>query len=263
MRFQVVPFWPLLPAFLFVVALREVPLIDSTLRYLARAFVSAAHVQARGSLYVALLSSLGEDFLPRPVAELSLTGQTVQRLGAANASGEWTVVITSESIDVQYSPRAGATGITFGEFCALASRYAAGAQTLVGQRASRVAVIREGLANKTADQLDALASRLLAARLAPFDGELFEWDWRAATRVERTFSSHAEPTNTIAILRRVEVTIPGRDPTDALFISTDVNTPPQRLEARFSPEDTASFVGASEAWHAALETALQVTVEGN
>lgn len=232
-----------------------------TTRYLARAFVSAAHLQARGSLYTDLLARLGDDFLPRPVAELSVSGVTVQRLGAATVSGEWSVVISSESVDVTYAPRVGGTSMSFGAFCAAAARYLSASHAIVGQRANRVAVVREGLAGTSLAELDALAARLLAVRPPPFDGSLFEWDWRVATRVSRAFGGHTELTNTIGSLRRLEVGIAGSDPVDRLFVSTDINTPPQLLDPRFSPEDAADFVTSSEAWHAELEAALQVAIE--
>jgi hypothetical protein len=194
--------------------------------------------------------------------ELTPTGATVQRLGAASLSGEWLVSLTSESADVMYSPLLGSPGEPFAQFCEKASRYIGACLTIVGQPAHRIALVREGFANKTPEELDALSTRLLT-RGAPFDQSLFEWDWRAATHIRRTFNEHTEELNTIAALRRVEVTLPGAEPRDKLFISTDINTRPQLPQVRFLADDATVFVRQAQAWHAELEASLQVLVEGH
>lgn len=241
---------------------RGSPLFQLVIRNLARVFVNAEHMQARGSTFAELLRVLGDEFIPQPVAELTATGAARQRLGAATANGEWSVVLVSESIDVTYSPRFGGTGVSFEEFCARAARYLEGVHRIVGQPAHRVALVREGIDRKSSEQLDALATRLVT-REPPFDGPLFEWDWRVGTRVRRAFGAHNENTNTFAILKRVEVTPPGQEPADWLWASSDVNTPPQERRPRFSPTDAAAFVNAAHAWHADLEVFLQTLVEGN
>ena len=236
-------------------------MFETTVRNLARVFLNAAHLQARPAVFAELLRHLGNEFLPQTVAELAPTGNTIQRVGAATANGEWSVHIVSESVDVTYAPRQG-RAVPFQEFCARAANYVLAAQTLVEQQAHRVALVREGLDEKTPEQLDVLAARLLT-KAHPFDGALFEWDWRVATHVQREFGAYDEQTNTIGILKRVEVTPHGQDPSDRLWVSTDINTRPQQRRPRFSPEDSAGFVNAAAPWHAELEVALQTLVEGN
>jgi hypothetical protein len=133
---------------------------------------------------------------------------------------------------------------------------------MVGGQASRVAVVREGLATKTPAQLDVLGDRLLTS-VPEFTNNMFEWDWRAATRVTRAFGGRTEATNTIGVLKRLEVTLPGEEPTDRLMVTTDVNTVPQQINPRFSPVEAEAFVVASAAWHAQLEQVLRTLVEGN
>jgi hypothetical protein len=235
---------------------------ETTVRSLARVFLNAAHVQARPAAFAQLLQALGGDFLPRTLAELTPAGVPTQRVGAATANGEWSVHIVSESIDVTYSPRFGTPGVAFGEFCDRAAHYLRAAQALAEQPAHRVALVREGIDNKSPEQLEALATRLLT-KAPPFEGPLFEWDWRVATRIHRTFGNHAEELNTIGILKRVEVTPQGQEPVDRLWVSTDINTPPSQRRPRFSADDSAAFVNAAAAWHAELDVALQTLVEGN
>lgn len=237
-------------------------MFEIPVRYLARVFLNAAHLQAKATSFAELLARLGEDFLPRPLAELNLIGAPVQRLGAATPHGEWSVHIASESVDVIYSPVLGTAGIPFAEFCTRGSRYLHVAHGLVDQAAHRIALVREGIDSKTAEQLDTLGARLLT-RHSPFDGQLAEWDWRVVTKVARTFGAKEAVTNTIGILKRVEITPLGRDPVDRLWVSTDINTNPHDARPRFSPEDGAAFVNAGVAWHSDLEVALQVLVEGN
>lgn len=235
-------------------------MFEYPVRNQARVFLNAAHLQARGSSFAELLQGLGEDFLPRALAELSSNGNQVQRLGAATPRGDWSVHITAESVDVTYAPGLGATGIPFPDFCARAARYLQVAHALVDQPAHRIALVREGLDTMGPEQLEALGSRLLN-RHGLFDAPLVEWDWRAVTNVTRAFGAKEANTNTIGILRRVEAMQAGRDPEDRLWVSTDVNTLPRETRPRFSPEDAAEFVTAGVAWHAQLEQALKDLVE--
>lgn len=237
-------------------------MFDSTVRTLARVFVNGSHVQVKGSTFAQLLAIVGDEFIPRAVTELQATGP-VQRLGAITPAGDWTVHISSESIDVTYMPAYGASGPSFEEFCNRATQYLGGVQNMLGQLASRIAVAHEGLDRKTPEELETLGDRLLQ-RAKPFDRELFEWDWRVASRIDRDFGMFkAEPTNTIAQLKRVEINPPAREPHDELFISVDVNTAPRRINPRFAVGDVADFLKRAVQWHADLEASLDLLVKGN
>jgi hypothetical protein len=230
------------------------------IRNLARVFLNAAHLNASGSAFAELLTKLGPAFIPRPVSELTALG-VVQRLGAVSADAEWTVVLSTESADVQYNPRVGAAGISIAEFCTRASPILRQLHDLVGQPASRIAVVREGLGERTpSTALDELRQRLLQVTV-PWEGHCSEWDWRVCSHVVRSFGSQSEPTNTIGILKRIEVAFPGADPEDRLFFSTDVNTLPGSRRPRFSAEDSEAFVRAAASWHDDLETSLKRLIQ--
>jgi len=67
-------------------------------------------------------------------------------------------------------------------------------------------------------------------------------------RLERDFGSVKGLTNNLATLKRIEAKVQGQ-PTDRLWLQTDVNTDPRRINARFSSEDACAFVQAAPKWH--------------
>lgn len=227
---------------------------DIVLRYLARAFVTGQPLVPSADTFSRVAAALGKnEYLPLPFEELGPGGRN-QRIGLRSADGTRTVMLRGESIDLEYHQPVAAHAIAFDAFHLEAADILSKALAHLAVRAHRLAVIQEGLlpAMSAAD-MQAVASRLLnvpEALGAPAD--LFEWDWRTAAHVDRTFGSLKERTNTIAIVRRVSGTFGDGPPFDRLFVSTDVNTSPEYKTPRLGEHEARAFCAAAPGWHDAL-----------
>jgi hypothetical protein len=84
----------------------------------------------------------------------------------------------------------------------------------------------------------------------------FEWDWRAASIIERSIGELKEKTNTIATIKRISGTIPKQDgqkttriPIDRIRVDFDINTAPMNVTARFNESHIINFYEQSGVWH--------------
>ena len=222
---------------------------DLVERFLARVWVGDLQLAPTLPNYARLAEALGvEDLAPFPLQEVGPRGLTM-RAAASWADGAYRVMLRTESVDIEYRPPAGTPAIDFGEFLRSCADHLAGVAEHFGTPAKRLAAVQEGLLRELdVDALNEAASRLV--KLSPtFQGRAFEWDWRVASKVQRTFGGLQEDGNTIGSIKRMTGLFNGTQPFDRLRVSTDINTEPNSTEARFNAKQIRAFFGASAEWH--------------
>lgn len=214
----------------------------------ARAFTRELEFPATMAGYDELLGLLGEGdrFVPQSFAEME-GGTFVPRVAIVDPSRNWTMHVTSDSLNVECSPLPGRP-INFETFCLEAAEQLGRILCAKEAKSHRLAVLWDRLLpTLRAEQLREAPGRFL--KLPPmFHSDPFEWEWRAAVRVERNFGGARDLTNTLATVRRVEAKIQGQA-SDRLWLQTDVNTDPRRISARFSGDDARAFVQTAPNWH--------------
>ncbi len=146
----------------------------------------------------------------------------------------------------------------FEAFLDQARKHLATAIAVFPIEATRLACVRSGLVFEGVD-FEAARKGLCSS---PADmPEPFEWDWRCAWTVRRTFGRWDEPTNTIAGVRRVTGNL-GLESRQALLVTTDVNTAPEVDLARFDVTALADFVHESPGWHQQIDAMIDAAVSG-
>ncbi|OQX69531.1 MAG: hypothetical protein B6A08_04210 [Sorangiineae bacterium NIC37A_2] len=186
----------------------------------------------------------------RPVSALS------------DASHQWSVRFGPRFIDVNYQQVLKLEGsetqpsepISFQAFLDRAHQYLKEAIAVFPVTATRLATVRTGLVFS----FDIPTVRQSLCTSPGSMPEPFEWDWRCAWKVQRSFDGRSENTNTIASVKGVEANLGARS-RDGLLITTDVNTVPENDEPRFDLAALAGFVKESPGWHRDIDSLLQAT----
>ncbi len=237
---------------------------DITLRYLASVFVDAGSISVSAKHVADLLDRLGDDtLLPTTVLEQTPAGVS-NRIGFRSGDGQWHLIVASSRIDFARTP--GAAGVQdpggFDEFCQAAASKLVVPLEYFGRRGHRLAAVQEGLLPELpSEKIDAVRERLLNVPEALSGESAFEWDWRCAFHLPRSFGGHEEKTNTIVTAKRLSGNIdrviagvPSRVPFDRIRLDLDINTWPQETTARFGQEDVFTFFKEVGPWHAELST---------
>lgn len=219
-----------------------------TVRLWARAFTRELDVAGTIEGFRDLAGVLGEpNLVPVHLAELTAQG-LVQRVALSDPPQGWMIQLTSESLDVQYTPTAQVADVAFESFCKRAAKQLGAVLCAKEAKAHRVAVLWERLLPPLPSETLEKAAECMLHLPGLFQGELFEWDWRAGVRYKRSFGGVEELTNTIATVKRVEARVRGSK-SDRLLLVTDVNTDHRKISARLTGEQVQAFVEASPAWH--------------
>lgn len=228
-------------------------MIGQPVRYYARTFASGASLVPTPDVYKRVWDAL-EDKRLLPSQAFEAPPGAGPRIAFADLNG-FQVVFGSDGLIVQQVPASG----PFDEFVARARHCLPRGAKLYDAKASRLALIRESL---LADAPSDLMGRLL--RLPPpFATEApFEWDWRCAMRLDRTFAGLQEPTNTIATFRRLSGRLPF-GPFDGVLLETDINTSADRAVPRFDALQVEAFVEAATVWHDQLAESILGGVHGD
>lgn len=233
---------------------------ETTIRLWARAFTRDVALEGTAAGYAQLAKIVGDESLqPRQMAELTPAGFT-PRVAVCSQSSDWVVQSMADSLDVMHTPPVPNTGLSIAEFCRRAGEQLESVLKETEARSSRIAVLWERLLpTSEAGELERVAGKLLNCP-ATFEKDLFEWDWRVAARVERTFAEHSERTNTLATVKRVEATYMGQR-SDRLMLNTDVNTDPKAVSSRFGAADVRAFVEEAATWHDQLTSEVKTFLE--
>lgn len=235
---------------------------EFTIRHLARLWLDIAPMSAVSeAVFQEIRGLTGRDDLTPGFATESLPGSSAQRAALTGQDG-LIVLFPGESFDVLQVPVVrggvdeGTTTKTFAEFATLAGRVLGSIARKYSERPGRrLACVQEGFLYTPAATLEELPRRVFQVP-EPFRTHgSFEWDWRLATRLERSFGGLQEPLNTIVTLKRVSGTIVGGQRTtkfDRARLDFDISSSHERMEPRFNAEQIDAFFTSSVDWHSEL-----------
>lgn len=235
---------------------------DIKLRYLATAFVDAQSIVPEPTENIRLQEALADDTLvAATVAEQEATGGLVERFAFRSAKEGLSLVLLGQRFDVSIGPidRKGENMGDVRSFCARAAPLLTRALNHFQRRAHRLAIVQEGLLPAlNEERLREIADRLLKLP-PPFErSRPFEWIWRSASAIDRTFGTITESTNTIVTTKRISGTIgaPGvgeKEQFDRIQIDLDINTRPSNVMARFGDREVGAFFQSAPSWQAELQ----------
>ncbi len=245
---------------------------DIKLKYLASVFVDADSITANAENITLLLKILNDEkLLPVSLQEPSITGG-IPRIAFATPSGERQLLLLGKRFD--YTRLLGAEeGENWGDFsvfCREAGEKLITALNFFQRKAHRLAAVQEGLlADFPPKEMEHIAQRLfkfppIFAQNAPF-----EWDWRSAAVISRTFSNVTEPTNTIATVKRWAGKIIKKDDgeiiqshLDRIRVDFDINTVADNVKARFEESHIREFFKEVASWHDQLSSEFFAFING-
>ena len=229
------------------------------LRYLGSVFLDAASVTPTPERTHGLSEALNDDQLSLVQAAETVGDEQVSRIAFSNSNMSLRLVISSQRIDFSAHPTVddGSNMGTFGEFCDLAATKLRAVLSYLDRRAHRVAAVQEGLVgNLDTKDLEDIGARALNLPAVLSAHSPFEWDWRTAVRVERTFADLTEITNTIVSMKRATGTITKHrediSDFDGLRVDLDINTSPDNNSDRFTGDHAAQFFASAIEWHESL-----------
>lgn len=235
------------------------------LRQLASAFLDAGSIVPTAKDMAGLMDVLGPDsgLLPAAVQEQTPAGN-VQRIGFVSPDGQWQLIISTTRVDVTRRP-VGPDGRNMedvGPFCVRASAWLANVLGYFNRKAHRLAIVQEGLLPVlSSEDMNTLAEILLGPSEAFLGAHPFEWDFRVACAIHRSFGENSEDTNTIVTIKRIGglLNLPAPEgglvhkKLDHVRLDLDVNTSLSSSVERFGPPDVQAFFAAAPAWHQELE----------
>lgn len=240
---------------------------DMKHRYLASVYVDADSIVANKEAF-AVADALGDEYLPLPANEMGVPRVAFR----AQASGRL-LALKSSRFDLSESATAeepNDTDESLAAFCRTAPTILGHVLTYFGRRAHRLAMVRESILTEiAAEQLSQVCLHTVKPPPTFVDPPPFEWNWRVATRIARSFGSCSEETNTIATAMRLQGSI-GFDedqqlPFDRIRLDLDINTTPANTRARFEADDVSAFFDSMQQWQTDLAeevlTYLNVGIE--
>lgn len=238
------------------------------IRFLASVFVDAESITATAENVTGLLQALQDKaFIPVNVQEMSSTSPVpLSRIGFATSDGGCQFTLLGKRFDfarVATVPDGSNIG-DFAMFCQEAIPKLTTALNYFQRRAHRLAAVQEGfLPDMAKTEMDNVAERLFSFPPVYAANRPFEWDWRMASLVERSFGGLKELTNTLTTIKRFAGVILKRDgeqmtelSIDRIRVDFDINTLPTNIIARFDDFHLADFFKQSISWHDKLSTKI-------
>ena len=243
-------------------------MFDIKLKYLASVFVDADSITHESKYITDLQKELKEEgFVPLQVFEGPGPGVTISshgivkpRIGFHNPDKGIHLVLQGTRFDYSKQPLLSSVKEMgeYSDFLKEASDKLNIAMDYFGRKAHRLAAIKEGfLPEMNSKKLNAICSNLLIlsdtfSKLLPF-----EWDWRVASKIERTFGKCVEKTNTVVSIRRRQGKITVEENKeidfDRINIVFDINTLPDDSRARFGSKEVNDFFDNINGWQKELE----------
>jgi hypothetical protein len=230
------------------------------LRYLASMFLDAESIQANAKDVAGLMELFQDDqFLPVQAIE-----NNIPRIGFRSVEGTRNLILSGKRFDYFHLPTKNNLDLgDFTVFCQYAISKLSIALDYFKRKGHRLAAIQEGLLPEmTDDEINNIAKNLLKFPPSFSKNIPFEWNWRCASSIKRTFGKLSEPTNTvITIIRGAFKVQSGKEIIDGLEynkirMDIDVNTSPINTNARFGAKDIKNFLEKSPIWHNKLEKEL-------
>jgi len=232
------------------------------LRYLASIFVDAVSIIASTRNIAEVSRALGGDtFLPFVFEELSISQGQSSRIGFRTANGEWQLYLFHNRFNLSQHPtdQEGSNLGDFSAFCQEAGTKLAAILSGLRKRAHRLAAVQEGLLPEMSPtEMEAVARRLLYLPPVFSQTPPFEWDWRAASKIDRQIRELTEQTNTLATIKRQYGNITSNKdeenrapiPFDRVRVDLDINTTQDEVVDRFEEDHVQEFFTISPRWHA-------------
>jgi len=229
------------------------------IRYLASAFVDAGSVTPTGENIIGLQKALNDNkLILRSVREQTPSGP-VSRIAFTTSDEEWLLAMLGNRFDLsRYGKIPDGSNLgEFSDFCREAATKLITSLNYFERKAYRLATVQEGLLPDTpTKEMNRIANRLFKFPAIYLKNLPFEWDWRAASQIERPFGGLKEPTNTIATIKRLIGTLPvakedgqGEQSFDRIRVDFDINTLPSNVIARFEDSHITSFFEQAPLWH--------------
>jgi hypothetical protein len=170
---------------------------------------------------------------------------------------EFVLAVNNEGFDLQYTPIDGsAPSTSFAEFGKRAAEWLGACLNFTGQAAHRMSAFREHLLLELVEE-DLVRARVGLLHVPSGFGavEPFQWDFRIALERNQEIGGEKEPLFIVPTMKRIEAGMNAQR-FDALLLSTDLNTSPKQVVARFKTTHAREFFGASSEWHDAAERAV-------
>lgn len=229
-------------------------------RYLASTFLDAESIGALDAESIADLFTLykAHAVLPLSLFETDESGRFRPRVGFYSPSKGFQIGFTSTRFNVELKPETPYAQLKLGSPLGELSEFSEGASQLLTdaldffeRKCHRLALVQEGyFPNLSQGQMSEIAQKLLNRPGIP-EGEPFEWNWRTATKVERTFCGRNEITNTIITVRRLRLLLEEKEKT-RIRLDIDINTDSKDVRARFGKDEITAFFDEAPRWHEAI-----------
>ena len=228
---------------------------DFPTKYLASAFVDAESVVYNADDSQALRELIGDpELAPRQVQQRSASG-VKQRLGFEQVSKGILIVLQGNRFDTTALP----TEPNASNMGGLSDYYEYAAEILVksleyfGRKAHRLAAVIEGLLPQMdVPEMEAIVERLF--KLPQINHvQPFEWNWRTAWKVERSFADFSEMTNTLIDAKRARIMISHlgnivQPEANRIGVSLDINTISENTAARFESDGIRAYFSEVSIW---------------
>ena len=204
--------------------------------------------------------------IPTGIQETTSTG-VENRLGFISSDSSWQLLLLGRQFQVARIST-NPTGTDLGEFAVFCQQANIMLQWVLNRfqrNPHRLAALREGyLAEKSEDELNTTAQRLLNFSDTYRNNPLNEWDWRLSALVNREFGGLQEVTNTITTIKRINAfissasspvtTAPSRF--TRIRVDLDINTSQHNTAARFRSEHISAFFERVIIWHDELRNEI-------
>jgi hypothetical protein len=241
-------------------------------RYVAGAFVDASTLAPTAQDVTELLLQLGDnELLPSMVNTLSSIGLG-QRLTFQSADGLRYLLLGPNRFDVaHHAPLPLVHGLEdFRQFCLDARQMLGVVLEHFHRTPHRLVSVREGLdRDRTDQQKEDIANRLLRVPQLFVENRPFEWDWRCASHTRHDVGDESEEFNYIVTVKRATATLQGLNPVssfpvnDCIYFEFDVNTAPGNTRERFTPDRVTSFFEQAPRWQEELLNSVRDLIEVN
>jgi hypothetical protein len=250
------------------------------LRYLASIFVDAASIAPSATNIAAVGRALrNKEFLPFAFQELSTLQAPSSRIGFRTPNGEWQLYLLHNRFDLSRHPidLEGSNLGDFASFCQEAGTKLAGVMSRFRKRAHRLAAVQEGLLPEMSPtETEAITRRLFHFPATFIQTPPFEWDWRAASKIDRQIGQFTEQTNTLATIKKQHgnmmnygnITSNEEEdnnmpiPYNRIRVDLDINTSQENVIDRFEEDHVQEFFNVSPIWHAGFSAEISSFILG-
>ncbi len=232
---------------------------DIKLRYLASVYLDADSIIPNARIISELQQKINDGrFMPTTAFEQQ-QDKRIHRIGFHIPNEGFLLVLATKRFDYSWTPfdREDMGKESLEHFCLEAKAKLTSTLDFFQRKCRRIALVQEGLLSQMDDlKLQESAKKLLKLSATFANNLPFEWDWRAASSIKRTFGGIEEPTNTIVTIKRGSGTLNFQSGKQIAFdrirVDLDINTSPDDSRERFGLHEVNSFFDAAIGWQIEL-----------